>query len=223
MEETLYGVPMESEFYEHIKAEFTNLKQTIVRELADGLDISDIPSIVSQFVRSGVTIVGELQAVGPDKEAVLLGALMELYDQEIEPRISFPYADQIKPMIRSNVQGVAKALIAIVVPLFESKPMAAEDPTAAVNRLGFFERRQLGLTLVNVGRVMKQLKEAGEITDGMDAATIAAAVANAMVAENPEGFKAAAGRDWQIFFEAVIAFLEKFIPLLLTILGLFGI
>jgi len=215
--ETLYGVAMESEFYEHLKAEFTALKQTIVAELGDGLDLSDIPPIVSQFVRSGVTIVGELQAAGPDKEAILLGALMEFYDQEVEPRISFPYADQTKPMIRSNVQGVAKALIAIVVPLFESKPMAgAEDPAASVERLGFFQRRQLGLTLINVSR--KNLKDSGEIRDGMDNATMALAVANALIAEEPEAYKAAAGRDWSTFFESLIAFLEKFIPLLITIL-----
>jgi len=220
MEETLYGVPMKSEFYEHIKAEFTSLKQTIVRELADGLDLSDIPPIVSQFVRSAVVIVAELQS-SADKEAIILQAFMEFYDQEMSELLPLP--ESIKAMARSWAQATAKALIALVLPLFAAKPMGTQDPAAAVEWLGFFERRRLGLTLVNVARVLKHLEASGEIQKGQDTATIAAAVANRLVEEKPEEFKAAAGRDWQAFFEAVIAFLEKFIPMLLTILGLFGI
>jgi len=98
-----------------------------------------------------------------------------------------------------------------------------DDPAAAVERLGFFQRRKLGLTLGNVRRVLKTMREQGEIDESTDASTAAVMVAKVLVQENTDAYKAAAGRDWEAFFEAVIAFLEKFIPMLLTILGLFGI
>lgn len=91
-------------------------------------------------------------------------------------------------------------------------------------RLGVIQRRKLGLTFENALRVAKKLHQEGTlVTD--DAQTATAQVAAAMVAENPETFKAAAsedGRDWEQFFNALVSFLEKLMPLILQLIEIFG-
>lgn len=90
----------------------------------------------------------------------------------------------------------------------------------AEERLGLLERRRLGLTIPALVPVVKKLRDEGQLTGepSVDAATVAAL----LVSQNPEEYKAAAGRDWQAFFEALLAFLEKVLPLILQLIALFG-
>ena len=90
-----------------------------------------------------------------------------------------------------------------------------------VGAIGFIERRKLGLTFGNALRVARKLHAEGAlVTD--DPQMAAAQVAAAMVAENPAAFQAAAGADWGTFFEQLIAFFEKIMPLILKLIEIFG-
>ena len=92
------------------------------------------------------------------------------------------------------------------------------------SRLGVIERRKLGLTFGNALRVARKLHSEGSlVTD--DSQTAAAQVAAAMVAENPELFKATVAdgeRNWEEFFNSVVSFLEKLMPLILRLIEIFG-
>lgn len=90
-----------------------------------------------------------------------------------------------------------------------------------VGRIGVLERRKLGLTFGNALRITRKLQADGTlIADDPQAA--AAQVAAAMVAENPGAFKAAAGADWEEFFNALVAFIEKMMPLILQLIEIFS-
>lgn len=87
-------------------------------------------------------------------------------------------------------------------------------------RLGLLDRRRLGLTLPALIPVVKELQAAGVLSG--DPSTDAAAVAQYLLEKNEQLYREAAGRDWQAFFEALLAFLEKVIPLILKLISLFG-
>jgi hypothetical protein len=84
--------------------------------------------------------------------------------------------------------------------------------------LTFRQRREMGLTVINVIRVTRQLASDGTISKDTPQDEVIDAVINQLVFENP---KAAA--DPTIDWEAIAAFLERIMPLILTILSLFGI
>lgn len=92
------------------------------------------------------------------------------------------------------------------------------------SRLGVLERRKLGLTFGNALRIARKLHREGSLVSD-DSQSAAAQVAAAMVAENPELFRTAAAdgeRDWEEFFSALIAFLEKMMPLILQLIEIFS-
>jgi hypothetical protein len=82
-------------------------------------------------------------------------------------------------------------------------------------RMSFRERRKLGFTFVNVRRVVKEMDAAGEL-DRDDPDGIAAQVMARLIAEKPAEFqKVAAERDWAEFFDALLAFIEKILPIIM--------
>lgn len=87
-------------------------------------------------------------------------------------------------------------------------------------RFGLLDRRRLGLTLPALIPIVKQLQAESALTG--DPSADAAALAQYLLAQNQQTFREAAGRDWQAFFEALLAFLEKVIPLILQLIALFG-
>jgi len=76
------------------------------------------------------------------------------------------------------------------------------------------ERRDLGLTLVNLIRHAKAIKDAGQ-WDPEDRIGMVALLAESVVRENPT-VCGKPGFDWDAF----LAFIEKLLPLLLLIFGL---
>lgn len=90
----------------------------------------------------------------------------------------------------------------------------------AEERLGLLQRRRLGLTIPALVPVVKELQAQGQLTGepSVDAVT----VANVLIAQKPQEYQAAAGRDWEAFFEALLAFLEKLLPLILLHISLFA-
>ena len=94
-------------------------------------------------------------------------------------------------------------------------PAPATEPAGAPVGLTIKQRRELGLTLNNLIRVTKQLKRDKKL-EGLTHDQIAVVVAEQLVVENP---KAAA--DATIDWDAIIAFIERLIPLIMKIIALF--
>jgi hypothetical protein len=112
----------------------------------------------------------------------------------------------------------APAASQVIAPPAGAVTAAAPAPVPAVKaapreRLGLIERRKLGLTVANVAATCKELKARGEWSE--DHATNAAAVAKILAEKEPKAWAEAieADRDWQAFFDAVLAFIEKLIAL----------
>ena len=78
-------------------------------------------------------------------------------------------------------------------------------------------RRKRGVTFINLIRVAGELEAEGEISKDMTADEIAAAVLERIVAENPKAFEDVEAVDW----DALLAFIERLLPIILQIIGLF--
>lgn len=84
-------------------------------------------------------------------------------------------------------------------------------------RLTLRERRDLGITWANVFSKAKELYKDGQISADMSRAEIAAMVFCDIAADNPKAFA-----DPTVDWDAIIAFIEQLLPLILTIIGLFA-
>jgi len=82
--------------------------------------------------------------------------------------------------------------------------------------LTFRQRRELGLTFRNVRRLLAEKQKAGEL-EGRDTAELAVEVFNDLVTENPQAFS-----DPSLDWDAILAFLEKLIPLIMQLISLFS-
>jgi len=97
---------------------------------------------------------------------------------------------------------------------------AAATPTAvpeAKTGLTFKQRRAMGLTVKNVRTILAAKQAAGEL-EGRTTEDIAAEVLADLVDQNPKAFA-----DPAIDWDAILAFIEKLIPLILKIIALFGV
>jgi hypothetical protein len=84
--------------------------------------------------------------------------------------------------------------------------------------LTFRQRRDMGLTLVNLVRVTRQLAAEGVVDKDTPPEELRDAILSRLAAESPE-----ACADPTVDWDAVLQFLEKLLPFLLQILALFGI
>lgn len=111
---------------------------------------------------------------------------------------------------------------ALAVNVTAENNMAANDDGELPNaegrrRLSLKERRDLGITWANVHRTAKQLYQSGEISADMSRAEIAGLVFSSIAAENPTAFA-----DPMVDWDAILAFIEAILPLILQIIGLFS-
>ncbi len=81
--------------------------------------------------------------------------------------------------------------------------------------LGFRQRRAMGLTFRGVRTILKEMRDAGEL-EGKSNSQLAVEVLDKALDQKPEAF-ANPAIDW----DAIMAFLEKLIPLILKIISLF--
>lgn len=93
---------------------------------------------------------------------------------------------------------------------------AAED--VLEKKVGRPAMRRGGLTLVNVRRVAKDLARDGVLTSDMSRAEVREVVLDALHSENPKDF----GRLTAINLDAILAFIEKLMPLIMKIIAMFG-
>ncbi len=112
----------------------------------------------------------------------------------------------------------AKATTVVRVP-DESKEL---KPCKLRQGLSRKDRRQVGATFSNVKRILGELQsEDPKSFEESSAEELAIDVATRLVAENPQAFQNLE-RDWAEFFELLIAFLEKIIPLIISIITIFS-
>lgn len=104
-------------------------------------------------------------------------------------------------------------------------PAEAKELTPCQLRKGLSrkERREVGATLRNVRRILGELQAADPVGfEQSSSEELALDVVGILMAENPQAFQTAmADRDWEEFFEWLIAFLEKLIPLIIQIITIF--
>ena len=82
--------------------------------------------------------------------------------------------------------------------------------------LTFRQRRAMGLTVRNIARATRELASAGELNKDTPKDEAAELVLERLVMDNPKAF-ADPTLDW----DAVLAFIERLIPLIMTIIALF--
>lgn len=86
------------------------------------------------------------------------------------------------------------------------------------NKLDRREMRRAGLTVLNIRRRAKQMAKDGEITSDMTNEQIRDIVLDDLQAENSRAFEGFGAVDW----DAILAFIEKLLPLILQLIALFG-
>lgn len=95
----------------------------------------------------------------------------------------------------------------------EAQALAAEaEFESKVSRR---EMRRNGVTLLEMRRRVRQMARAGELTREMTPAQVRETVLDDICSDNPRIVEAI---DW----DALLAFIEKLIPLILQIIALFG-
>lgn len=180
------------------RASHTNPKELIVKR-----------AFVTLFCAAAVLASGLSTATAAPPEAAVLGwgTVVSAQVPVVEPTAEPPMADSVTPT-----------------------PSAAKPRWSPTRR----ERRKFGLLSGGIRGKLRKLKEAGELDElrnskgritwavaKENAPWIAAAVLGLAAEENPAAFAERvqatelAGRDWSSFFEALLAFLEKLIPLFL--------
>jgi hypothetical protein len=78
------------------------------------------------------------------------------------------------------------------------------------------ERRQRGLTLRNMIRVSRQLRDSGALTKDMSDDDMAETILEAIVTEDPKAFS-----EVGIDFDAILEFIKKWLPVIMAIIALF--
>jgi len=79
------------------------------------------------------------------------------------------------------------------------------------------QRREMGLTISNVRRTVREINEEEDISE-MTQEELSAKVLDRVMSENPQGYQDAA-----LDFEGILAFLEGLMPLILRLIALFGV
>jgi len=91
----------------------------------------------------------------------------------------------------------------------------------SIRPLSAMQARRMGLGILPIRRTARELKEQDLLTDDMDNHQRAEVIALAMMSRDQKAFEAVLaedGRDWEAFFAAIVAFLEKLMPLIMLFL-----
>jgi len=90
------------------------------------------------------------------------------------------------------------------------------DDTVQGRGLTFRQRRRMGVTPRNIAKATRQMLADGTITKDTPKDEVAELVLERLVLDNPKAF-ADPTLDW----DAILSFIERLIPLIMTIISLF--
>ena len=93
----------------------------------------------------------------------------------------------------------------------------SEDTVGRRSGLSWRQRRRMGVTPLNMARVVKNLKEQHEDFDEWSQEEIAAAILDELVNDHPQAFAEVGAIDW----DGLLAFIEKLLPIILKIIAMF--
>lgn len=94
----------------------------------------------------------------------------------------------------------------------------ATTDSGAVRGLSLRDARRMGLTVRNITEAVRQLQADGRITSDTTDAEVAALVADKLYGENAAAWGNPAAVNW----EAILAFIESLLPIILKIISLFS-
>ena len=81
------------------------------------------------------------------------------------------------------------------------------------------QMRDLGLTVLSIRHRARQMARAGDLVASMTQKQIRDAILDDLLFDDPRDFDHLGAPDW----DAIIAFIEKLLPLILKIIALFGL
>lgn len=97
--------------------------------------------------------------------------------------------------------------------------MSAVTDNEPLGQLTIRQRRAMGLTVVGVIRAGRELSRRGDITATTDPTAMARLIAEEIAMSNPKAWSDNVDAiDW----DAIIAFIERLIPLILKLIELFA-
>ena len=97
--------------------------------------------------------------------------------------------------------------------------MTHASDNETLGRLTIRQRRQMGLTVLGTMRAARELARRGEISRDMDSKAMASAIAEEIMFSNARAWSDnAVAIDW----DAILAFIEKLLPLILMLIELFS-
>jgi hypothetical protein len=102
-------------------------------------------------------------------------------------------------------------------PVGAAASAARSDELFGSGTLSLRDRRRLGLTIPKIARTLQDLQKDGEIEQGMSQSEMAAAVLDRLSAEDPKMYGESA-----LDIDGILAFLERILPLILTLINLFS-
>lgn len=95
------------------------------------------------------------------------------------------------------------------------EPSPPPPPAAARRPLTLREARSLGVTVAAVRQAVEDLRKSGDLDASTSRPEMAALVTDRLAEQNAAAFRGAEGLDW----DALLAFIEKLLPLILRLLG----
>ncbi|MFA5376343.1 MAG: hypothetical protein WC455_11415 [Dehalococcoidia bacterium] len=100
--------------------------------------------------------------------------------------------------------------------------MSVGTTVEAIRPISDKHARRLGANRWNCLKIARSLRRRGIINKDMTSKEIATAIAVEIAAKNADEMELCATedkRDWASFFEALIAFIEKILPLIMMFMG----
>lgn len=129
---------------------------------------------------------------------------------------------QVLPRLQQEVFAESDQLAQAtkVVPFNTTAPTAPNEVSAPIGRrqLTIRDRMRLGLTIPQISGALRELKSEGSIDQSSSDAEIAALVVGKLSAKNTAAWN---DSNMAINLEAIIAFIEALIPLIMKIIALF--
>lgn len=126
-----------------------------------------------------------------------------------------PVVPVYKPVAPAPTEAPPLASVVTTTP--DGALAASAAKVAGRRGLSRRQRREMGLTISNVRRTVREINEEEDISE-MTQEELSARTLDRIMSENPQGYQDAA-----LDFEGILAFLEGLMPLILKLIAIFGV